>query len=144
MGVIPQPLRVEPQLGVLRLPRDFSIGCFGEGAADVGRIFAETMKSRYRSAYTVESLSASTSGEQAFPVSLRVEASVPSISEFELKEEGYELTVTEGEGIVILALRPNGLFYGVQTLLQLFPSVGVAGDEMEAEFELDAVKVSSL
>jgi len=40
--------------------------------------------------------------------------------EKELGEEGYRLTVTRKK-IIIAAYRPQGLFYGVQTLLQMFP-----------------------
>src|SRR6202000_861941 len=37
-----------------------------------------------------------------------------------LGKEGYQLTVTK-TGITITANEPAGLFYGVQSLLQLFP-----------------------
>jgi hexosaminidase len=37
-----------------------------------------------------------------------------------LGDEGYELTVSP-EGIVLRAVKPAGVFYGVQTLLQLLP-----------------------
>ena len=35
--------------------------------------------------------------------------------------ESYNLKITE-EGILLKANHPAGLFYGVQTLLQLFPA----------------------
>lgn len=38
-----------------------------------------------------------------------------------LGDEGYTLSVTSG-GITIKANKPDGIFYGVQTLLQLFPA----------------------
>ncbi|CAD7697381.1 unnamed protein product [Ostreobium quekettii] len=146
MGVIPQPAVLEPLPGVLRLPRDFSVGCSGDGALHAGRALADAMRSRHRSNCTVEAASSPSmrdpkSGIQEFPVALRMENCVPSISGFENKEEGYELTVTEGEGVVVRALGPSGVFYGVQTLLQLFPVGGGAEDVMEAEFELEGVKI---
>ncbi len=42
-------------------------------------------------------------------------------TETELGEEGYELNIREN-GIEISANKPAGLFYGIQTLRQLFPS----------------------
>ena len=38
----------------------------------------------------------------------------------DLEQEGYALTVGEG-GVLVTAARPAGLFYGMQTLLQLLP-----------------------
>ncbi len=40
----------------------------------------------------------------------------------DLGEEGYELTVTQ-MGVQLSAQHPAGLFYGIQTLLQLMPAV---------------------
>src|SRR6185369_10889742 len=37
-------------------------------------------------------------------------------------EEGYELAISES-GVRLSAKRPAGLFYGVQTLLQLMPTI---------------------
>ena len=41
-------------------------------------------------------------------------------NENNLAEEGYRLKVTNN-GISLTAKEPAGIFYGVQTLLQLFP-----------------------
>ena len=43
-----------------------------------------------------------------------------------IKEEGYRLTVNQ-KGISIIARKPAGIFYGVQTLIQLIPP-GSAGN----------------
>ena len=50
-----------------------------------------------------------------------------------LGAEGYRLTITP-QNIVILANQPAGLFYGVQSLLQLFPP------EIESAKKLSAIK----
>ena len=38
-----------------------------------------------------------------------------------MAQEGYELTVSS-EGVVIRGIAPAGIFYGVQSLLQLLPA----------------------
>lgn len=48
-------------------------------------------------------------------------AKLPSLEGQPLADEGYELTVT-GDGIVIRGVAAAGVFYGVQSLLQLLPA----------------------
>lgn len=56
------------------------------------------------------------------------------VEKMELGEEGYELTVTDND-VQVLAQQPAGLFYGIQTLLQLIPA------HQSGPFELPAVSI---
>jgi hexosaminidase len=50
-------------------------------------------------------------------------------------QEGYELAITE-KLITIRALKPAGIFYGIQTLLQLFPASVENGAPLDPSFVL--------
>lgn len=135
MGVIPQPLSLEPTDARFLLQNDFSIGCYGRGAASVGATCAKSIRQRHGFRCTVDSM------VPCPCVSLRVETSVASLEGVENRGEGYELTVSEA-GVVVVALEPAGLFYGTQTLMQLMEpkdSKGKAGEEML----LEGVKVKN-
>lgn len=49
-------------------------------------------------------------------------AKLPALEGQPLAHEGYELTIS-GEGIVVRGIAAAGVFYGVQSLLQLLPAV---------------------
>ena len=49
-------------------------------------------------------------------------AKLPALEGQPLAHEGYELTIS-GEGIVVRGVAAAGVFYGVQSLLQLLPAV---------------------
>lgn len=58
-----------------------------------------------------------------------------------LGEEGYKLDVTDKK-VTILANEPAGLFYGVQTLLQLLPA-GIESDEQQdANWRIPVVSIT--
>ena len=63
---------------------------------------------------------------------LRVESALPQGSDRD--REGYRLGVTS-EGVEISASAPAGLFYGVQTLLQMLPTRVYAPDPVPLEHE---------
>ena len=59
----------------------------------------------------------------------------------DMTEEAYRLEVGE-KGVLIEASTPAGIFYGIQTLLQMMPAAVYGGDSPElARWELDAVTV---
>ena len=59
----------------------------------------------------------------------------------DMAEEAYRLEVGE-KGVLIEASAPAGIFYGIQTLLQMMPAAVYGGDSPElARWELDAVTV---
>lgn len=61
-----------------------------------------------------------------------------------LGEEGYSLTITS-EGVTLVAYRPAGLFYGVQTLRQLLPASSEKTEAPSAtSWQLPAVTIRDL
>ncbi|GMH38456.1 hypothetical protein BSKO_06340 [Bryopsis sp. KO-2023] len=134
MGVIPQPLSTEPTSGRFLLPREFSVACFGPGAQGVGQTFSATLASRYDLRCTLDATATSAS---SCAVTLRVEESATSLEDLPNNDEAFELTVSEA-GITIVALQPNGLFYGTQTLFQLIPPGRL---EEASDVFIDGVKI---
>lgn len=116
MGVIPQPLSVERVSGCYHLKDNFTIACTGPGSLQVGATSARLLLERHGLRCREE---LSHEAQQA-GVTLRVEDFVESLEAVPNSGEGYELLVST-EGVVVSAQQPNGLFYGVQTLLQLIP-----------------------
>ncbi|MCC8173389.1 MAG: glycoside hydrolase family 20 zincin-like fold domain-containing protein [Odoribacter sp.] len=59
----------------------------------------------------------------------------------ELGEEGYTLTVSKSN-IIISACKPAGIFYGIQSLLQLLPPE-IKSKELQANvrWEIPAVEI---
>lgn len=60
-----------------------------------------------------------------------------------LGDEGYRLTVTTS-AINITANKPAGVFYGMQTLLQLFPKEIVSKSKMTADWRVPVVTITDV
>jgi len=56
-------------------------------------------------------------------------------------QEGYTL-VSSSQGVIIVANQPAGLFYGMQTLLQLFPKEIENRDTVKANWTVPEVKIA--
>ena len=116
LGVIPQPVSVEMQPGVFRLHPGVAI------VAPPG-----VPEARQAAAYLASVIAVPTGwqlkvSESTYPL-LRRNAIVLGLSGQPAASphpEGYELVVT-ARGVRIQSSTPAGLFYGVQTLLQMLP-----------------------
>ena len=80
-----------------------------------------------------------------FPITLTRQSVNEGFIRFEtdksLPEEGYRLDVT-AKGITIVSATPAGKYYGVQTLLQLFPSEVYSGEHLRLkEYPMEVVTV---
>ncbi|MCY7309287.1 MAG: family 20 glycosylhydrolase [Chitinophagaceae bacterium] len=111
-SIIPQPVSIVPGTGVFTLPSKISIIT----GKDKNLIKIQQLLSTQISSAT---------GKQVINVAADKTASSKSISLFivsdnTIAKEGYRLKVTT-TGISLTANEPAGIFYGVQTLLQLFP-----------------------
>ena len=109
-AVVPLPQKIESHAGVFKLqPRT--------------RILVDAA-ARETGQYLSQRLGPATGG--AWPLGADTEAATGNLvlttrgARAALGAEGYELTVTE-DGVVIRAPGPAGLFYGVQSLLELLP-----------------------
>jgi len=116
LGLIPQPVSVETQPGVFRLHSGISIV-----------VPAGPPEARQSADYLANALAAPTGwrlkiSDSAHSAGRRsaIVFSLTGPSPAPARLDGYDLTVTP-RGIRIQSPTPAGLFYGVQTLLQLLP-----------------------
>jgi hexosaminidase len=108
--LIPQPASVSVGQGYLELPYYLTI--VAPNNPDVKRIADGLAISLNNTANVVKVKTGTTLTPKSILLSLANDKTIP--------EEGYRLKVTT-TGITITAQKPAGIFYGVQTLLQLLP-----------------------
>jgi hexosaminidase len=116
LGLIPQPVSVEMQPGAFRLRSSTAI-VVPPGvpeARQTGEYLANALSAPTGWRLKVTESSGKASRHNAIVLALTNESAAAAHS------EGYDLDVTP-RGVRIQAASPAGLFYGVQTLLQLFP-----------------------
>ena len=111
IAIIPEPVSLAKKPGVFVLPENIVVNTSGN--ADT-KFAGNYLQQRIRTAtgYNV----AATEKSAAFTIELLINQQNNS----SIGKEGYSLSVTT-EKVTITANQPAGLFYGVQTLLQLFP-----------------------
>ncbi len=115
LALLPQPLRVERKAGAFALNRDTAILIdmgFAD-AASVGKQLADRIRRSTGFRLPVTPWDGKTATDNAIVLTAKG-------AEAALGAEGYRLDVT-ADGVVIAATAGSGLFYGVQTLLQLLP-----------------------
>lgn len=133
IAIIPEPVSLKKNDGKFLLPSTVII----EAAHD--------NEIRNVAAYLKEKLQAPT----GLPVSIVTTSSSPAIrlsinkqKDNNIGDEGYTLSVTSN-GVLIKANTAAGLFYGVQTLLQLFPKeIESATAVTNIKWELPAVEIT--
>jgi hexosaminidase len=107
--LIPKPVKLTPMDGVFRLTADTIIAASG-AASTIGHTLAQALTPATGYWLAVTSLH---SGANAIEIELSPELA-------RLGGEGYQLNVAQ-EKVALRAPQPAGLFYGVQSLLQLLP-----------------------
>ncbi|NCD69587.1 beta-N-acetylhexosaminidase [Mucilaginibacter agri] len=110
IAIIPQPVEVIETPGTFTLPKVVIVEGVGSGVTPV----TNYLKKKLTTA-TAVTIAERTSGP-VYTVKLALNTKADAV----LGTEGYHLTVST-KNILITANQPAGLFYGVQTLLQLFP-----------------------
>ena len=113
VSIIPEPVSLQQKEGVYNLRTQIIIE---EGSTNLAvKKIADWLKERLSVTGLPVSV-ASSAGKADIHFSLNKTANNT------IGKEGYQLTVSENNGITITANEPAGLFYGCQTLLQLLPA----------------------
>jgi hexosaminidase len=118
-AIIPKPAEMSPGKGVYVLDESSSFQ-FDTNNSEISRIalfFEEYVENVY-------GFSLAKNGSEK-PIQLKL------IRRLNLSDEGYLLKVKPG-AIIITASKPNGLFYGIQTLKQMLPAEAT-NDKIEIE-----------
>ena len=128
-NLIPLPNQMTPQTGRFELSKQVKVvtdGCTPEVVA-----IADTLIKRIALTSGIEMQQ--TSSAQAPAIVFKTQAGMP--------DEGYQLSVTP-ENITLVASKPNGFFYGVQTIYQLLPPA-VYGNKIDkkANWSIPAVEI---
>ncbi|HCA79114.1 MAG TPA: beta-N-acetylhexosaminidase [Bacteroidetes bacterium] len=110
IAVIPKPLSMKKESGTFNVSRT-TVVAVDEGVPELRRL-ADDLSLRLRTATGFPVPVVSKSGSNAIRLAI--------VSDSELGDEGYRLSVSK-KAVVIEAGKPAGVFYGVQTLLQLLP-----------------------
>jgi len=116
LKIIPKPVSLKVGKGSLAITPQTAIivNSDAEKALKAGEYLAEKIKTATGLGLTVQKASGSGQGAGAILLST-------TKADKKLGDEGYSLTVDK-KGIVITANQAAGLFYGVQSLLQLLPT----------------------
>ncbi|MBS1598675.1 MAG: family 20 glycosylhydrolase [Bacteroidetes bacterium] len=112
ISIIPEPVSVVKNDGYFVLPQSVSVDM--PASAELREV-ANILKERF-SAPTGYSVTINSKPTEGATIQLSLNKTADKV----LGSEGYNLSVTS-KTISIKANQPAGLFYGVQTLLQLFP-----------------------
>jgi len=130
VGLIPQPAEIQQTAGNFRLTASAVISYNAPEAKAVADMLAE--KINRATGFSVKAQQGSSGAIQLNINKAPVEKT---------GNEGYTLTVTT-KNIVIAANKPAGLFYGMQTLLQLMPGEIESPKPVTANWTLPAVKIT--
>lgn len=119
ISIIPQPVQVTTSGGSFTLPARISIAT--PNGADAKPI-TDFLQKRLGTptGYTVTT-------QAGGNATIRLQLNAKGKTDATLGKEGYQLSVTPN-GVVIRANEPAGLFYGAQTLVQLFPPAIESGE----------------
>ena len=110
LSLIPQPVSIVQTKGSLVLPHQLSI--YTDNNAEVNRIANSLSLQLASNFYKVKVVPGKKPLAKAIHLYLVSDKSIPA--------DGYRLKIS-ATGVSLSANSPSGIFYGVQTLLQLFP-----------------------
>jgi hexosaminidase len=114
-AIIPQPVQLKVNTGHFRLNRQTTIVvAAGSGSLECKRLAA--LLAGMLNGPTGYHIAVSTTGKASGVIRLKLN----SIQDAAIGEEGYKLKVTSAN-VIISANTTKGLFYGIQTLMQLLP-----------------------
>ena len=128
--IIPQPVEVQPSDGSFTLTKTSTIGYDNQDCRKIAEMLSVRLN---RSAGFSIKPQQDKAGSIQFILN---KVAVPQIG-----KEGYTL-VASAKGVIISANAPAGLFYGMQTLLQLFPKEVESKSAVNTALTIPSVKIT--
>jgi hexosaminidase len=128
--LIPQPVEVWQSSGVFVLTKSSTISYNKTEAEKIARMLADKLNVPTGFALKPQPGKSGT-----------IQLNLVNMSDQRIGNEGYTLVSGEGN-IIISANQPAGLFYGVQTLLQLLPKEIECKSAVKANWSVPAVKIT--
>ena len=128
--MIPQPVEIKQSGGNYQLTTTSTIGFDNQESRKIAEMLAQKLN-----VATGFSIKAQQSGQVGIQFNLN------KVPVGQLGKEGYTL-VSAPKGVVITANEPAGLFYGMQTLLQLFQKKLKVKSTVKANWTIPAVKIT--
>ncbi len=129
-NIIPQPAEISRGAGYFHLGPRSVIAFNDPGIKNIAESLAE--KISRATGFSIKSREGEHGSIRLF---------LTNESDPKLGNEGYSLKVTS-KNILISANRPAGLFYGFQTLIQLFPPEMESGTPVDADWKVPAVSIT--
>jgi hexosaminidase len=112
LAIIPEPVSVVTREGEFILPKHILIAASARGEVKLATTYLRNK--------LTTSTGALVTIKNTFTTPATIKLTLNTKNEPELGKEGYHLWVGK-KGIIIAANEPAGLFYGIQTLIQLLP-----------------------
>ena len=134
ISLIPEPVSMVRPVDFGRLPLNANTRILYAGSEEIARL-TNQFASRFAAVtgYPIKAMPGKAAITGSIFFSLKDDPSI--------KEEGYRLTVN-AKGVVLHARKPAGLFYGIQTLLQLFPpAIELKKEGEPTEWEIPFVSI---
>ena len=129
LNLIPQPVELKLEKGFYTLTKSASIGYNKPESSEIAEMLVKKINLA-----TGFKLKATAGIKSAIQLNLN------SMPDPQLGNEGYYL-VSTSKGILISANQPAGLFYGMQTLLQLLPAEIESKDAVSQKWIIPAVTI---
>lgn len=131
--IIPQPVFVSLQSGAFILNTQTRVLADGAVSSEISHLLTQMLNETFRFHF-VSRVSASASNNS---IILRINKK----SDATLGGEGYKLNVS-AKGITIAANKPQGLFYGIRTLMQLLPAGNGIAHAKNTIFKIPAIAIT--
>jgi hexosaminidase len=128
--IIPQPVEIQQSDGVFLLVKTSTIGYDSQESRKVAEMLSQKLNLSTGFSFTPQQIK---TGSIQFNLNKAPVA--------QTGKEGYTLESTKN-GVVITANQPAGLFYGMQTLLQLLPKEIESKTPLTMEWSVPAVKIT--
>ena len=128
--LIPQPVELQQADGNYLLTKASTIGFDNPESRKIAEMLSQ--KLNVPTGFSIKALQNTTG---------KIQFNLNKVAAPQIGKEGYTL-VSSAKGVVITANEPAGLFYGMQTLLQLFPKEIESKTPINMNWTIPAVKIT--